>query len=215
MLSRVRRVKPAALTAGCSIPGSPLSVPLLTMGCSHIGIHWGQRSRARGCRVHAPVCQHSPGSWHGSAALLAPERRDTGTATCSPRAAGWARGTAASHLGLQDTGSGTPAPQCLVTPQNPALQRHAACPVFSTEHRAAAPSAAMPGTYHSDAQLPPWQCHPPLPSAASRVPVVPECQPSPVPALRPSPTHTGCGQAAGRRAGRLQADALCLGLLQG
>lgn len=106
-------------------------------------------------------------------------------------------------------------PRCLATPQSPALRCHAGGPgalsCDASEHRAAAPTAATPGTFRGDARHPPRRCQPSLPSPASWVPTTPGCQPSPAPAPGPSPTHAGCRQAAGR----LRADALCLGLLQG
>lgn len=64
LLSRVRGVKPAALTARCSIPDFPLqSVPLLTMGCSHTGHAPGPAEpvpRVQGAPAGAPAQPREP-----------------------------------------------------------------------------------------------------------------------------------------------------------
>lgn len=224
-VSGVRGVQPAALTMGCSLRGSPpRSVPPLSLP-------WAAACACHPPRSAEPVpegagCTRSTASAEPAAAV----RGTAGTGACRagtlPRAAR-PRGRAGSrHRQLRTSVWGAPAPaplhpQRLATLPEPgvAVTRRGG-PASSTatpvsEHRAAAPTVAMPGTFRGDARHPPGRCQPSLPSMASRVSITPGCQPSPAPAPRPSPTHASCGQAAGRRAGRLQADALCLGLLQG
>lgn len=116
--------------------GAPLQGPGCETGCSHgtllnprlssavsasahhgVQPHWARTGASRagaegaGCtRWGASTAPGAGGAaqhcWHRS-------RRDTPRAA---HAAGWARGTAASHLGLQSTSPAPPAPQCLVTP---------------------------------------------------------------------------------------------------
>lgn len=226
-------LNPKGSKTGC---GGALQAPGRETGCSHRRLLNPKLSSAVGaCALHgvqphlpptgasragargAGCARWSTGTAPGAgAALLAPEPRGhrhvlptrrvgSRHGSFTPRSAGHQPWSSCTPMSGEP-----PEPSAAVTvwcARCSRLQRR--------EHRAAAPGTAMPGTHGSDARLPPWQCHPPPPFTASRVPTAPGCQPSPVPALGPSPTHAGCRQAAGRRAGRLQADALCLGLLQG
>lgn len=225
--------------------GGGLQGPGRATGCSHRGLldpglsstagatahlPWGATHTCHLTRSAEPVpegtgCTHSMASTAPGArqqwctALQAPEP-SRHTTTCCPCTAGQAQGTGSFAPRF---GGHQPWPPVPPMPSHPPRAQHcgdtlgglASSTAMPVTVRAAAPTVVMPGTFCSDTQHPPWRCHPSLPSAASRVPTTPGCQPSPAPALGPSPTHAGCGQAAGRRAGRLQADALCLGLLQG
>lgn len=231
--------------SGCSAPagsntgyGEGLRGPGRAPGCSHHGLLAPWLSSAAGataqllvgCSLRLPpteVCgaraggrgahpfdgQRSPsgsGAWHCR------HRSPAGTLPRAARPRGRA-GSRRRHLGKSVWGAPAPAPlrpQCLATLPEPsvAVTRRGGPGVLN---RDAGQRASCGSAHRSDAWHLPRRCQPSLPSTASRVSITPGWQPSPAPALRPSPTHASCGQAAGRRAGRLQADALCLGLLQG
>lgn len=180
LLSGVRGVKPAALTTGCSIPDSPLqSAPLPTVGCSHICHPLGPAEPVpEGAGSTRWSASTAPGA--GAAARHCWHRSRGDTATCCPRAAGWARRAAASHLGLQGTSPGPPAPQCLAAPREPSVAvtcsgpgaLHCSAASIVLQHpaqRCLAPSTMMPSSLHGNAipPCPPRQAGCPPPRGAS------------------------------------------------
>lgn len=116
--------QPAALTMGCSFPGSPSrSVPLLPF-------LWGAAHTCHPLRSVASVLEGTGCTLSvASAASVArwqrcmvPQAPEPGrhTATCCPRLAGRARGT--GSFTPQSGGPPALVPLCLATPQSPALQ---------------------------------------------------------------------------------------------